>query len=93
MALIFSPKISRIERSNKYILFKQISPNGIFGLVFLHLELEGGREGEEKNEGIASVFFYFDDVQPKYCLHLIQDSNQHANFLTYTHTYISCVIR
>ncbi len=62
------------------ILFKQIRPNGIFGLVFLHLELEG--------KDTASAFFCFDDVQQKYCLYLIQDSNQHANFLTYTHAYI-----
>jgi hypothetical protein len=46
-----------------HILFKQIRPDGIFGLVFLHLGLEG--------KGIASVFYCFDDVQQKYCLHLI----------------------
>jgi hypothetical protein len=38
-----------------------------------------------KEEGLASAFFCFDDVQQKYCLRRIRDSNQHANFLTYTY--------
>ncbi len=79
MRLILRKKICLSVHDKTNILFKQMRPNGIFSLVFLHLRLE------EKD--MASAFSCFDDVQQKYCLHLIQDSNQHANFLTYTPTY------